>query len=127
MALCLLQFITSFSSLVASYSIYENIFFLYCLSNLFIGIGSAFVAQYRFAAAESVTKEYAANCYIINLICKYDLGALIGPNIATLTKDIISNKIYTGSYIFLSILTIIPFFFFLFYSNEKLNISDKKR
>ena len=117
--------ITSFFSLVASYSIFENIFFLFCLSNLFIGIGSAFVAQYRFAAAESVTKEYAATAISLILFASI-LGALIGPNIATLTKDIISNKIYTGSYIFLSILTIIPFFFFLFYSNEKLNISDKK-
>ena len=117
--------ITSFFSLIASYSIYQNIFFIYCLSNLFIGVGHAFVAQYRFAAAESVKKEYVPTAISLILFASI-IGALIGPNIATITKDIISTKIYTGSYIFLSILTIIPFFFFLFYSNEKSNISNEK-
>ena len=117
--------ITSLSSLIASYSIFENIFFIYCLSNLFIGVGSAFVAQYRFAAAESVKDEYAPTAISIILFASM-IGALIGPNIATLTKDVIPSQIYSGSYIFLSFLTIIPFFFFLFYSDEKLvNINNK--
>ena len=116
--------ITSLSALTASYSIYENIFFIYCFSNLFIGIGHAFVAQYRFAAAESVKKEYAPTAISLILFASM-IGALIGPNIATLTKDIIPTSVYTGSYFFLSILTIIPFFFFLFYSNEKSISIDK--
>ena len=111
--------ITSSSALIASYSIYENIFFLYCLSNLFIGVGHSFVHQYRFAAAESVIKEYAPTAISFILFASM-IGALIGPNIATFTKDIIPEVIYSGSYIFLSILTIIPFFLFLFYSNDQL-------
>jgi MFS family permease len=55
------------------------------------------------------------------------IGALIGPNVATLTKDLIPSVIYSGSYIFLSILTIIPFFLFLFYSNEKLTTFYKTK
>lgn len=118
--------ITSFSALTASYSIYENIFFIYCFSNLFIGIGHAFVAQYRFAAAESVKKEYAPTAISLILFASM-IGALIGPNVATLTKDLIPSVIYSGSYIFLSILTIIPFFLFLFYSNEKLTTFYKTK
>ena len=49
------------------------------------------------------------------------VGALLGPNIASLTKDIISTSTYSGSYLFLSFLTIIPIIFFIFYTNEKLN------
>ena len=116
--------ITSTSALIASYSIYQNIFFLYCLSNLFIGIGHAFVAQYRFAAAESVKKDYAPTAISLILLASM-IGALIGPNIANATKEFIPSVIYSGSYIFLSILTIIPFFFFLFYSNEKLEFVKK--
>lgn len=118
--------ITSASALLASYAIYKNIFFIYCLSNFFIGIGHSFVAQYRFAAAESVSKEYAPKAISLILFSSM-IGALIGPNIANFTKDIIPNTTYIGSYIFLSILTIIPFFLFLFYSNEKNNSQNNNK
>ena len=54
------------------------------------------------------------------------LGALLGPNIASLTKDIISTSTYTGSYLFY-LLTICNFLF-IFYTNEKPNNEyiDKK-
>jgi len=54
------------------------------------------------------------------------IGALLGPNIATLTKDFISSNVYVGSYVFLSLLTILPFFFLIFYQNEKIIINDNK-
>jgi hypothetical protein len=47
------------------------------------------------------------------------LSALIGPNVANLSKDIITDHLYTGSYISLAVLTIIPVFFLLFYKTEK--------
>ena len=111
--------ITSSSALVASYSIYGNIFFIYCLSNLFIGVGHSFVHQYRFAAAESVQNEHAPTAISFILFASM-IGALIGPNIASASKYIIPSVIYSGSYIFLSILTFIPFVLFLFYSDEKI-------
>ena len=110
--------LTSASSLIASYSVHENLFLLYCVSNFFIGTGLAFVAQYRFAAAESVEKNYIPSAISYILFANM-IGALIGPSIATISKDIISNSLYTGSYIFLSILTIAPFFIFIFYTNEE--------
>ena len=118
--------ISSFSALIASYSIYENLFILYCLSNFFIGIGHAFVAQYRFAAAESVKKEYAPTAISLILFASM-IGALVGPNVATFTKDVIPSALYSGSYVFLSMLTIIPFFAFIFYSNEEIIIKDKTK
>ena len=118
--------ITSLSSLIASYAVFNNIFVIYCLSNFFIGIGHAFVAQYRFAAAESVDKKHASTAISFILFASM-IGALIGPNVATLTKNLVTNEIYTGSYIFLSILTIIPFFLLNFYSNEKNNSINNKQ
>ena len=55
------------------------------------------------------------------------IGALIGPNVANVTKFVIPNVIYSGSYIFLSILTIIPFFFFLFFFNEEDELTNEKK
>ena len=101
--------IASSSALLASYAVFKNIFIIYCLSNFLIGIGHAFVAQYRFAAAESVNKKNAPTAISYILFASM-IGALIGPNVATLSKGIVTDVTYTGSYIFLSILTIIPFF-----------------
>ena len=111
--------IISISALFASYSVFKNFFIIYCISNFLIGIGHAFASQYRFAAAENVKKDFIPNAISIILFGSM-IGALIGPNIATITKDFIPLRIYSGSYIFLSLLTIIPFFFFLFYSDVKI-------
>ena len=116
--------ITSSAALLASYAVFKNLFIYYCLSNLLIGIGFAFTAQYRFAAAESVSKKFIPTAISIILFSSL-IGALLGPNVATFTKNFISTSVYSGSYIFLSLLTIIPFFLFLFYVNEKNEIDDE--
>ena len=107
--------ITSLAALLASYAVSKNLFFYYCFSNLLIGIGFAFTAQYRFAAAESVSKKFIPTAISIILFSSM-IGALLGPNVATFTKNFISTSVYSGSYIFLSLLTIIPFFLLFFYS-----------
>lgn len=114
----------TFSALLAAYAIYFNYFLLFCIANLILGLGLAFTAQYRFAAAESVTKKYIPTAISIILFGSM-IGALVGPNVATYTKNLIQNNIYSGSYIFLSVLTIIPFFILIFYQNEKQNIIKK--
>ena len=109
--------ITSSAALLASYAVAKNLFIYYCLSNLLIGIGHAFTAQYRFAAAESVSKKFIPTAISIILFSSM-IGALVGPNVATFTKNFISTSVYSGSYIFLSLLTIVPFFLLMFYVNE---------
>ena len=49
------------------------------------------------------------------------IAALIGSNIVSLTENLLSIK-YVGSYIALSILTLIPFFFFLFFNDKREDI-----
>ena len=116
--------ITSSSALLASSAVFYNIFIIYCVSNFLIGIGFAFTVQYRFAAGESVAKNYIPTAISIILFASL-IGALIGPNVATFTKDFISSRVYSGSYIFLSLLTFIPFFFLFFYKNESKSIHLK--
>ena len=117
-------FITTFAGLLASISIMNNNFILFCFSNFLIGIGTAFGAQYRFAAAESVEKKHISKAISIILFASM-IGALIGPNVATLTKNIFPNSIYSGSYIFLSVLSIIPLIFFIFFKNEPQKIKNE--
>jgi predicted MFS family arabinose efflux permease len=109
---------TSLAALLGAYSIYSENFILFCFSCFLIGTGIAFTHQYRFAAAETVEKNDSSRAISILLLATI-LSALIGPNVANLSKDIITDHLYTGSYISLAVLTIIPVFFLLFYKTEK--------
>ena len=109
---------SSLAALLGAYSIYSENFYMFCTSCFIIGTGIAFTHQYRFAAAETVEKNDSSRAISILLLATI-LSALIGPNVANFTKDIISDHLYTGSYISLSILTIIPAFFLMFYKTER--------
>ena len=78
----------------------------------------AFAHQYRFAAAESVDKELAPKAISLLLFAGI-LSALLGPNLANLGKDIITESLYVGSYLCLSLLTLSSIIFLIFYKENK--------
>jgi MFS family permease len=115
----------SLASILTAYSIMDQNFILFCLSNFLIGFGMAFTHQYRFAAAESVEKSKAPKAISIILLGGI-VSAFIGPNLANYTKGIVSEHLYVGSYLSLSILTLIPIIFLLFYKDtSKIEINIK--
>ncbi len=108
---------SSLAALLGAYAIYSENFILFCFSCFVIGTGIAFTHQYRFAAAETVEKNDSSRAISILLLATI-LSALIGPNVANFTKNIISDHLYTGSYISLAILTFIPVFLLVFYNSD---------
>ena len=70
------------------------------------------------AAAEVVEKHIIPRA-ISFLLLSSIVGAIFGVNMVNLTKNLINNHLYIGTYIFLSLLTLIPFVLFMFYKNEK--------
>jgi predicted MFS family arabinose efflux permease len=91
-----------------------------------LGAGVAFSHQYRFAAVETVKKDMAPKA--ISIILLAGIGsAFIGPNVANITKEFISEHLYAGSYIALAALTLISTIFLLFYKDgHKPNLVNKK-
>ena len=114
----------SLAALLASYAVFNNYFIIFCFANLILGLGLAFTAQYRFAAAESVSKQYIPTTISIILLSGL-VSAIVGPNIATISKNTVTDHLYVGSYLFLSLMTFIPFCLFIFFKNEK-NDFEKK-
>ena len=106
-------------SILAAYSILIQSFSIYCVANL------AFTHQYRFAAAESVSKDKVPRAISIILLGGI-VSAFIGPSVANFSKDLFSNHMYIGSYLSLAALTFLPTIFFLFYKNtSKIELSFK--
>jgi len=113
--------LNSSASLICAYSLSFSSFAFFCLGNLLIGLSVSFILQYRFAATELVHKENIPRAISLILLLGI-IAALLGTNIVSFTKDLFYKE-FIGSYVALSILTIIPFFFFLFYNAD--NFSKK--
>ena len=118
--------LSSLSSLLAAYSIIIESFILFNFSCFLLGAGVAFSHQYRFAAVETVKKDMAPKA--ISIILLAGIGsAFIGPNLANISKEFISEHLYAGSYIVLAALTLTSTIFLLFYKDgHKLNHTNKK-
>ncbi len=109
---------TSLASVLTAYSVIIESFVLYNLGCFLIGGGIAFSHQYRFAAVEVVDKDYAPKA--ISIILLAGIGsAFIGPNIANISKEFISNHIYAGSYLALAALSISSIIFLFFFQESK--------
>ena len=117
---------SSLAALMAAYSIIIESFLLFNLGCFLLGAGVAFGHQYRFAAVETVNKDMAPKA--ISIILLAGIGsAFIGPNLANISKEIIPEHLYAGSYIALAILTLSSTIFLLFYKdNHKPNNFVKK-
>lgn len=94
---------SSAAALLGAWAIDMANFWLYCLACFSIGLSVAFVQQYRFAAAESVLPEYAPTA-ISSILLAGIAGAFLGPNVANLTKDLLPNTPFVGSYMALALM-----------------------
>jgi len=115
--------LSSFALILCCIAIYNQNFYIFALGNLLIGSSQAFIHQYRFAASESVPKEYIPRSISIILLLGI-ISALLSSNFAEYFKDYFPDNLFLGSYIFLSITAIIPFFILLFYDDNQ-NIKSK--
>ncbi len=111
--------------ILCSFAIYLENFFIFALGNFLIGSSQAFIHQYRFAASESVTKEFIPRSISVILLLGI-VSALLSSNFAEYFKDFFPNKLFLGSYIFLSFTAIIPLFVLLFYKETKTSDNQSK-
>lgn len=95
--------IAAAGALLAAYAITQHSFILFCVAAILIGQNSAFILQYRFAAAESVEVAFAGRAISLVLIGGIFAGYL-GPEIAKQTQGWLATGLYTGSFVALAIL-----------------------
>lgn len=103
----------SLAAFGAVYAIYSENFYLFCLFLLLFGGNGAFVAQYRFAAAESVGKKDIGKA-VSFVVLGGVLAANLGPEIGKLAKDWLGFGAYSGSFLLLGVLYILVSVILLF-------------
>ncbi|MCC0056426.1 MAG: MFS transporter [Rhodobiaceae bacterium] len=84
-------------ALVAMSAIIQESFWLFFAGHIAIGFAAAFVQQYRFAAAD--TASSALKPKMISWVMLGGVGAaIVGPQTAILTKDLLSPIPFAGAY-----------------------------
>jgi predicted MFS family arabinose efflux permease len=109
--------VTALAALLAAYAIWTRSFLLLCTAMVFMGSNTAFVNQYRFAAAESVEPKQVSKAVSFVLLGGVIAG-ILGPEIAKRTGDWLDYGLYTGSFVVLAILSIVVAVLLLLFLRE---------
>ncbi len=86
------------AALLATWAITQANFAVLCCATFLMGSNQAFVAQQRFAAAESVRPGLVSQAVSLVMIGTL-LAALIGPQVALALKGLVPEHEYAGSFI----------------------------
>lgn len=83
--------------IVSAGAIYQQEFFWFCVGSGLFGMANGFAQFYRFAAAEVV--DAAVKSRAISWVLAGGLvAAFVGPNIASLTRELFAGAVFSASY-----------------------------
>lgn len=89
--------VTALGGAIATAGLYAASFWLFAFGLLVIGVGGAFVQQYRFAAADNAPPEFKARA-ISFVLAGGVFTAIIGPQIVIFTRELLAPVMFAGSF-----------------------------
>ena len=89
--------VTALGGLVATLALFHPSFWLFAFGLLVIGIGGAFVQQFRFAAADNAPPEFKARA-ISFVLAGGIVTAILGPQIVIFTRELFAPVMFAGSF-----------------------------
>lgn len=93
---------------LCAYSVIQHNFVLFIVGSIMIGIFSGFANYYRFTAADIVDTDKKGKA-ISYVLAGGVLAAIIGPNLANLTRESITGAMFAGSYVSIILLYLLSF------------------
>ncbi|MCV3240295.1 MFS transporter [Mesorhizobium sp. ZC-5] len=89
--------ITALGGLIATLALMQASFWLFVAGLLVLGVGGAFVQQFRFAAADNAPPEFKARA-ISFVLAGGVFTAIIGPQIVIFTRDLLAPVMFAGAF-----------------------------
>jgi MFS family permease len=89
--------ITGFGGLIATLAMFQPSFWLFVAGLLVLGLGGAFVQQFRFAAADNAPAEFKARA-ISFVLAGGVFTAIIGPQVVIFTHELFLPVMFAGSF-----------------------------
>ena len=93
------------AALVLTLAVSRGSFALFCGAAVVLGMNGAFVQQYRFAAAENATPEYAGRAVAYVLVGGM-VGGVLGPEVAKRSRHLLEAE-YAGGFLVLAALLVL--------------------
>ena len=89
--------ITALGGLIATLALFQSNFWLFVVGLVTIGLGGAFVQQFRFAAADNAPPEFKARA-ISFVLAGGVFTAIIGPQMVIFTHELLAPVMFAGSF-----------------------------
>ncbi|MEP9389255.1 MFS transporter [Mesorhizobium sp. KR9-304] len=89
--------VTALGGFVATLALFQSGFWLFVIGLLIVGIGGAFVQQFRFAAADNAPPEFKARA-ISFVLAGGVFTAVIGPQIVIFTRELLAPVMFAGAF-----------------------------
>jgi MFS family permease len=89
--------ITALGGATATFALFQSAFWLFAIGLLIIGLGGAFVQQFRFAAADNAPPEFKARA-ISFVLAGGIITAILGPQIVIHTRELLAPVMFAGSF-----------------------------
>jgi MFS family permease len=90
---------------ISAWAIFQRSFLLFCLGNALWGCFQATAQYYRFAAADAAAPAFRSRA-VSYVLAGGVAAALIGPEIATRSKDLFAPVLFAGSFLAISVLAV---------------------
>ncbi|MBZ9704893.1 MULTISPECIES: MFS transporter [unclassified Mesorhizobium] len=89
--------VTALGGLVATLALFHGSFWLFAFGLTVIGVGGAFVQQFRFAAADNAPPQFKARA-ISFVLAGGIITAILGPQIVIFTRELFAPVMFAGSF-----------------------------
>lgn len=89
--------VTAAGGALATLGLFRSEFWLFVFGLLMLGVGSAFVQQFRFAAADNAPPQFKANA-ISFVLAGGIITAILGPQIVIFTRELFAPVMFAGSF-----------------------------
>ncbi|MBS3649614.1 MFS transporter [Pseudaminobacter sp. 19-2017] len=89
--------ITGLGGATATFALFQGGFWLFAIGLLVIGVGGAFVQQFRFAAADNAPPQFKPKA-ISFVLAGGLVTAIIGPQIVIFTRELLAPVMFAGSF-----------------------------
>lgn len=98
--------VASIGMFIGVLALQQSSFVLFCVATMMLGVNTAFTQQYRYAAAESVTRQYVARAISFVLLGSIG-GAFLGKELATRGQAWVEGIPYAGTLAVLGVLFVL--------------------
>jgi predicted MFS family arabinose efflux permease len=89
--------VTALGGIISTLALFQGSFWLFAFALLVIGVGGAFVQQFRFAAADNAPPKFKARA-ISFVLAGGIITAILGPQIVIFTRELLAPVMFAGSF-----------------------------